>query len=193
MRRGDQLRQVAQRILDVGALASDPVPRLGDRRRVGVKPCDAAPDPPDVLRAQGAVRQQRRGGPLLAQAAHLDRVLDCPWSVGRPRHEPAVVVGDNGADAQVGAGRERRVEADLLVGKHTSSLQRAVVQEREPHRLAHLVGQVAREEHPRRVRLAHLHDPRVVRIEARVGHRGRDAVGVGLGPMPGRGCHDRGR
>ena len=165
--RPQPIERLAQRARDL--LGAGGFGRLGTRARVGVEGGDLRRD----AREKGVVHlpalDDGAEQSLGRQALHLHRVLD-----GRTARADAIPVGrvHDRNDAAIDGRREPPVEPHLLVAKVPAALERREVEEREPHRLLHLVDGVTGEKDARDVRLHHFHLRRPLRIRARITQSG---------------------
>ena len=90
-------------------------------------------------------RGEHRQPPICRHAPHPHRMVD---------HDAAFV--DDVLDSEVHVGREPTVQVDLAVAHLLAALERAEVDEREPHILLSFVDDVSVERNGRDVRLEHL-------------------------------------
>ena len=104
-------------------------------------------------RRSSAPRRAMRVGERVRAAKRriLHRVLDRRRPARRPRS--AVRAARDRHHVQVELRRGAPVEAQLLLAVVAARCQRAEIEERQAHRLLHLVGVVAGEQHPGDVRL----------------------------------------
>ena len=137
---------------------------------IGMKPREAAGNGVDVAGVEPPATDQRLEAALLFDPPHLDRVLDRAAVVVRGEHIPIPVSRDP-HDPQVDMWGEPAIEANLLPAHLVATLDGAVVEEREAHRLLHLVSEVAGEEDPGGVGLPELYPLGRVGIETRFEHR----------------------
>ena len=92
----------------------------------------------------------------LLEAAHHDRVLHGIGGLLRREAKRSGAV-EYRAHPEIDAGSKLTVDGHLLTARRAPARERAVVEEREPHRLLDLVGTLAGNEHPRGMGLVHLH------------------------------------
>lgn len=141
----------------------------------GVKRRDAPRDRVNVIDAELAGLNQRRHRPLLGQPSHLNRPFQRAAVIGIGEPE-AVFVAHDRTDPEIGLFGKAPVQAHLLEAQRAPTLGVALIQERQHHRLLELVHQLAREEHDRDRRLAHLYLRRLMPIEAGMAHRRADLL-----------------
>ena len=165
----ERLQVLLERLQQAGELSGLAGSLLGGEVEAG----DAIGDGIHFRLRQRSARRQAVEGAFLRDPAHPHRVLDGPGVVTRGETE-AVPTADDRVDPEVVGGRETPVEAHLLPAHLAAPFDGAVVEEGERHRLLHLVGQIAGQEDPRRVRLAKLDALGAVGIEARLEHRRDD-------------------
>ena len=142
-----------------------------DRRagRPRVEAGDGARRLHDVLVAQVAAPDGGGHGPVLVEAAHLDDPVDGVGGVRVAGQHDAFAAVDDRADAEHDVGREGLVDRDLLLARPPPCGRLAQVEEAEVDGLLELVGAIARQQHPRHVRLADRD-----RLAERHGEHGRE-------------------
>jgi hypothetical protein len=133
--------------------------------RVGVEPRQHAGERDNLAALQLAALELRGQRAPLVVAPHLDEIVDRSRIVLR-RQRQAVSAGRHRAHAEIQIGRQAAVQAHLLAAHLAPTLRRAVVEERQHERLLELVGAIARQEHPRDVRLTHIDAVRPGWVEA---------------------------
>ena len=141
------------------------------RRRFGrpVKGSDMPRYGANEGRVGRASADKRGEGARLVEAPHLHDVL-LAW-VARSAQRPTAVRADQRPHAEVEVGRQPPTQPHLLLAHLPSSVGRAVVKEREHHRLAQLERPVSNEEDPADVRLDNLHRRWSVGVEVGRAHR----------------------
>ena len=157
-------------------------------RRVLVKAGQAASELHHVLSLQLASLEPGRQRLRLVVPAHLDHEVDRARVVLVGQLDP-VLDTCHAANAEIQVGRQAAVQPHLGLAQLPPARRGSVVEEVEDERLFQLVGELAGEEHPRDVRLAHLHRRRPVRI--RLGARQRLPQRLGPSPSGAGGCRGR--
>ena len=139
-------------------------------RRVVVKAGEAASELHHVLLLQLASLEPGRERLCLVVPAHLDDEVDRARVVLVGQLDP-VLDTCHAPDAEIQVGRQAAVQPHLDRAQLPPARRGSVVEEVEDERLFQLVGELAGEEHPRDVRLAHLDRRGPVRIGVGPGQR----------------------
>ena len=128
--------------LTVTATCGGPKLPGGAASALGVERGDSARERTRLVLIDLAALQPRCQGLCLVEPAHLDDVLAGSFMPGL-REREAVPAGDHRMQAEVEVRSQSPAEPQFLLTHLAPALRRAVVEEREHHRLAELEGSVA--------------------------------------------------